>query len=232
MFVDKLVSATPNLRYLSMLGNEACPNFLNNGTLAQYNDYRKYTIHRLRTLTQLDADPVTEKERAEAVRLYGALQATVAQDEEARAIEAQEAEAQEYARIQKEKEAKQKRMEDLKQRKLKKLELQRKKREEAALQEIAAVPLPVPEVLVEEVTAKPTTTRILSPLLLANPTLVDGPPLPTDLAAIESLTDDEDWSDEDPEVEAALLSTEALLLSPPPSTKPSSFEDSDDDDWE
>ena len=40
VFIDKLVDAVPNLRYLSMLGNSACPNFLNNGTLSQYNDYR------------------------------------------------------------------------------------------------------------------------------------------------------------------------------------------------
>lgn len=47
IFIDKLVDATPNLRYLSMLGNEACPNFLNNGTLAQYNDYRLEIIYIL-----------------------------------------------------------------------------------------------------------------------------------------------------------------------------------------
>ena len=39
-FIDKLVVSVPNLKYLSMLGNEACPNFLNGGSLSQYNDYR------------------------------------------------------------------------------------------------------------------------------------------------------------------------------------------------
>ena len=40
IFVDHLVAATPNLRYLSMLGNDACPNYFNGGTLKQYQDYR------------------------------------------------------------------------------------------------------------------------------------------------------------------------------------------------
>ena len=40
IFVDKLVEFTPNLKQLSVLDNDACPNYFNGGTLKQYNDYR------------------------------------------------------------------------------------------------------------------------------------------------------------------------------------------------
>lgn len=40
IFLDKLVKYAPNLTYLSMLNNEACPNYFNGGTLQQYRDYR------------------------------------------------------------------------------------------------------------------------------------------------------------------------------------------------
>jgi len=39
-FIDRLTEAVPRLRFLSMLGNPACPNYLNGGTLKQYKDYR------------------------------------------------------------------------------------------------------------------------------------------------------------------------------------------------
>jgi Leucine-rich repeat (LRR) protein len=40
IFIDQLVDAVPNLRYLSMMNNDACPNFFNGGSLKQYQDYR------------------------------------------------------------------------------------------------------------------------------------------------------------------------------------------------
>jgi len=40
IFVDHLASMAPRLRHLSMLNNEACPNYFNGGTLEQYTDYR------------------------------------------------------------------------------------------------------------------------------------------------------------------------------------------------
>ena len=40
IFLDKLVKHAPNIVHLSMLGNMACPNFLNGGSLVQYKDYR------------------------------------------------------------------------------------------------------------------------------------------------------------------------------------------------
>jgi hypothetical protein len=39
-FLDRLAEAVPRLRFLSMLGNQACPNYLTGGTLKQYKDYR------------------------------------------------------------------------------------------------------------------------------------------------------------------------------------------------
>ncbi|ELR24048.1 leucine rich repeat domain containing protein [Acanthamoeba castellanii str. Neff] len=72
-FVDRLAEAVPRLRFLSMLGNQACPNYLNGGTLKQYRDYRLFVLSRLRHLDMLDDAPVTEEERGEATRLYGNL---------------------------------------------------------------------------------------------------------------------------------------------------------------
>lgn len=40
VLVDKLVASTPNLRHLSLLQNEACPNYFTGGTAGQYRDYR------------------------------------------------------------------------------------------------------------------------------------------------------------------------------------------------
>lgn len=246
VFIDKLVVATPNLRYLSMLGNDACPNFLNQGTLAQYNDYRKYVIQRMQMLTQLDADPVTEEERQEARKIYGSLPTTVAKDEEERAREAREQEERDLARIQKEKEAKEKRKEELKQKKLKRLELQRQKREAAAKREAGQGALSLsksdkaqenksavdmlPTVDEEKVPAQKGV-----PLLLADPTKdEDEPPLPPpDLAGVEALTDEDDWSDES-SVDESLYSAEPLLLAPGTNKQQTSTTslDSDDEGWE
>ena len=45
IFIDQLVEAVPNLRYLSMMNNDACPNFFNGGSLKQYQDYRYTRAH-------------------------------------------------------------------------------------------------------------------------------------------------------------------------------------------
>eukprot|EP01113_Clastostelium_recurvatum_P002098 TRINITY_DN10877_c0_g2_i2.p1 TRINITY_DN10877_c0_g2~~TRINITY_DN10877_c0_g2_i2.p1 ORF type:complete len:212 (-),score=63.38 TRINITY_DN10877_c0_g2_i2:26-661(-) len=73
IFIDKLVDNTPNLKFLSMLRNEACPNFFNGHSLRDYNDYRYYVISRLKHLTTLDATPITDAERGEADRIYSTL---------------------------------------------------------------------------------------------------------------------------------------------------------------
>jgi microcompartment protein CcmK/EutM len=79
-FISQLVASVPNLRYLSMLNNTACPNYLNGGSLKQYRDYRLYVISRLRNLDTLDDKPVTDEEKSEAVRLYGGLDVTKAEE--------------------------------------------------------------------------------------------------------------------------------------------------------
>ncbi|XP_066246658.1 leucine-rich melanocyte differentiation-associated protein-like isoform X1 [Euwallacea similis] len=58
----------PSLTYLSLLGNEACPNQLSNkdNDEEDYQRYRHYVIHRLPQLKFLDANIVKEEERVEA----------------------------------------------------------------------------------------------------------------------------------------------------------------------
>jgi len=73
LFIDKLADNTPNLKFLSMLKNEACPNFFNGKSLQEYADYRRYVICRLPSLTCLDSTPVSEQEKTEALRLYSTL---------------------------------------------------------------------------------------------------------------------------------------------------------------
>jgi len=70
LFIDKLVENTPALKFLSMLKNEACPNFFNGHSLKDYTDYRRYVISRLPGLTCLDSTPITDSERQEGDRLY------------------------------------------------------------------------------------------------------------------------------------------------------------------
>ncbi|XP_069137018.1 leucine-rich melanocyte differentiation-associated protein-like [Argopecten irradians] len=70
-FVATLVKSCPNLRYLSMMNNEAAPSFFNGGTFQQYIDYRYFVISRLQKLDALDDKIIQENERAEAERIYG-----------------------------------------------------------------------------------------------------------------------------------------------------------------
>jgi hypothetical protein len=72
IFVDKLVVAFPNLRYLSMFGNGACPNVLNGGSLAEYKDYRRFVIAKLpSSLLALEDRMVSLEERDRAREKYG-----------------------------------------------------------------------------------------------------------------------------------------------------------------
>jgi len=73
LFIDKLAYSAPNLKFFSMLKNEACPNFFNGKSLQEYNDYRRYVISRLPGLSTLDSSPITNDEKAEALRLYSSL---------------------------------------------------------------------------------------------------------------------------------------------------------------
>ncbi|EFA77982.1 leucine-rich repeat-containing protein [Heterostelium album PN500] len=71
VFVDRVKDSYPQLKTLSMMKNEACPNFFNGHTLKEYKDYRLYVINRIQSLTILDSSPVTADERSEAARIYG-----------------------------------------------------------------------------------------------------------------------------------------------------------------
>lgn len=73
IFIDKLVFACPELRHLSLLGNDACPNYMNGGTPKQYRDYRLYVISRLKKIDYIDASAVTHEERTASQSLYGSL---------------------------------------------------------------------------------------------------------------------------------------------------------------
>mmetsp|Transcript_30859 Transcript_30859/g.86503 ORF Transcript_30859/g.86503 Transcript_30859/m.86503 type:complete len:304 (+) Transcript_30859:83-994(+) len=69
-FITQVQKSCPSLTFLSMLQNEACPNFFNGGTPQQYRDYRHYVISRLPGLHTLDSSPVTNEERATAKMKY------------------------------------------------------------------------------------------------------------------------------------------------------------------
>lgn len=64
--LDHLSKACPNLGYLSMLRNPACPDLYCSGEIEAYQRYRYSVIHRLPKLSFLDSTPVTPEERKEA----------------------------------------------------------------------------------------------------------------------------------------------------------------------
>jgi hypothetical protein len=70
IFVDRLATAAPHLHTLSLLKNEACPNYFNGGTKRAYDDYRCYLLSRLPHLTNLDSQRVLDEERQRAQQLY------------------------------------------------------------------------------------------------------------------------------------------------------------------
>eukprot|EP01027_Heterolobosea_sp_BB2_P012029 GEZU01017456.1.p1 GENE.GEZU01017456.1~~GEZU01017456.1.p1 ORF type:complete len:270 (+),score=62.91 GEZU01017456.1:91-810(+) len=58
-----LLEKLPNLKYLSLLKNPACPNEFTGNDREDYQMYRYYVIYRLKNLKFLDAQPVTTEER-------------------------------------------------------------------------------------------------------------------------------------------------------------------------
>jgi len=65
--MDFISKTFPNLAYLSMMKNPACPNmYFSDGEAEAYQRYRYYVIHRLKKLQFLDATPVDAEERKEA----------------------------------------------------------------------------------------------------------------------------------------------------------------------
>ena len=69
--MDKIEDKLPCLKYLSLLGNEACPNQLSDmeKTENDYKRYRYYVLYRLPRLKFLDASQIKEKEIKEAKRI-------------------------------------------------------------------------------------------------------------------------------------------------------------------
>nr|XP_061791494.1 leucine-rich melanocyte differentiation-associated protein-like [Nerophis lumbriciformis] len=66
--LEHLADVTPSLRYLSLLGNEACPNQLVSPDKDEddYQRYRYFVLHKLPNLKFLDTRKVTRKETMEA----------------------------------------------------------------------------------------------------------------------------------------------------------------------
>lgn len=67
--LKQLKSCYPSLTFLSLLGNAACPNELVLKDEDDYKRYRYYVLFNLPNLKFLDSRPVTEAERAEALRV-------------------------------------------------------------------------------------------------------------------------------------------------------------------
>ena len=65
LFLNKIVVCFPKLKWLSTLGNEACPRL--DRLEHRYYNYRIYVISRLKFLKTLDASDVTDAERSHAV---------------------------------------------------------------------------------------------------------------------------------------------------------------------
>ncbi|EGC32813.1 hypothetical protein DICPUDRAFT_81395 [Dictyostelium purpureum] len=68
-FIESIKNKFPNLTFLSLLKNPACPNYYFTG--ADFNDYQKYRyyiLYHLKHLKFLDSTPVTAEERKEAER--------------------------------------------------------------------------------------------------------------------------------------------------------------------
>ncbi|NXA39902.1 LRMDA protein, partial [Eudromia elegans] len=67
--LDHLAEVAPSLRYLSLLGNVACPNELVSKDKDEddYQRYRYFVLHKLRNLKFLDTRKVTRSEREEAL---------------------------------------------------------------------------------------------------------------------------------------------------------------------
>mmetsp|Transcript_4514 Transcript_4514/g.15870 ORF Transcript_4514/g.15870 Transcript_4514/m.15870 type:complete len:335 (-) Transcript_4514:52-1056(-) len=244
IFVDKLVDAVPKLRYLSMLGNEACPNFLTGGSLKQYKDYRFYVINRLRNLCSLDSTPITEDERRQALRLYGSLPDKVAPHAATYEQMQEEERQRELDQREQEKEAAKKRREEIKKKRAKKLARQKKRREkERKKAEEAGKPEAAGEAAEGE---EADPKAFVLPDLDELDTTAQGeglpsvfmsldPPIPDieHLEALEELTDDEDWSSDEEEAGPVLAPLAARAIQLPAVQEFDEFTDEDDDDeWD
>ncbi|XP_017769041.1 PREDICTED: leucine-rich repeat-containing protein C10orf11 homolog [Nicrophorus vespilloides] len=66
----KLQKSCPQLKYLSLMGNEAAPSYLNGGNFNEYLQYRLFMISMFPNLLHLDDKPVTAEQRKESKKLY------------------------------------------------------------------------------------------------------------------------------------------------------------------
>ncbi|KCV72705.1 hypothetical protein H696_00284 [Fonticula alba] len=64
--VQSLLLACPELTELSLLGNPACPNWINGGSVVEYTHYRNFIVVNMPGLQVLDGDPITPAERDRA----------------------------------------------------------------------------------------------------------------------------------------------------------------------
>lgn len=69
MFIDNIKDKFPQLTYMSMIKNPACPNEITGKDSDDYQRYRLYVLYRLKNLRFLDSSPVTEEEKREANRV-------------------------------------------------------------------------------------------------------------------------------------------------------------------
>jgi len=68
IFLDCVSNSFPNLTYLSMLKNPACPNYFTGKDFEDYKRYRYYVLYRMKKLKFLDYSAVSNEERKEAGR--------------------------------------------------------------------------------------------------------------------------------------------------------------------
>jgi len=82
LFLDAIEKCFPNLSYLSMLKNPACPNlYFSDGEAEAYQRYRYYVIFRVKKLKFLDSTPVEPAEHKEALRVGKLMQPAKPQGE-------------------------------------------------------------------------------------------------------------------------------------------------------
>ncbi|XP_071652900.1 leucine-rich melanocyte differentiation-associated protein-like isoform X1 [Temnothorax longispinosus] len=69
-FIKNLHRSVPNLKYLSLMGNEAAPSYLNGGDFCDYIRYRLYVLSWFPHLVHLDDRTVTEQQLLQAKKLF------------------------------------------------------------------------------------------------------------------------------------------------------------------
>ncbi|XP_072746348.1 leucine-rich melanocyte differentiation-associated protein isoform X1 [Anoplolepis gracilipes] len=69
-FIKNLHRSVPNLKYLSLMGNEAAPSYLNGGSFFEYLQYRLFVLSWFPRLIHLDDRMVNDEQLLEAKRLF------------------------------------------------------------------------------------------------------------------------------------------------------------------